>query len=487
MANKFQAVFNKIEPFIWQEISRVSAIFLFSGWVSLFYTRLTNAPVALWAVWIFSSISLVMAAVFGNYYRHTYLNQKKLFHILLPGFILILIISFQIIRYPYQWPFFSAFLHGAVDSVLLNNKLPIDFWHFFYLLILAWRGINFGRQPASSDTQQRAFIGFFFGIATFQILLDPTNQTQILVYFLVIFMIGLFGLPAARIVTSSMLRGGKLPKIQLEWIITMLAGALLFMIVGIGSSFLLNLSVAKMLSSLLISLFTGVLLLVFVAMTPLAYGFMLLFNRLMQSFMSEVQMPTTDIQVSQEMLNQAQEQTQDVFHQNMLSIQNYVIIAITIAIIIGIWVTLKRRGYQNKKPITLEEGSITDARKRTLGANELRSLRDRLSLPSSRGLSAVRIRWIYATLCHYGKLLDNPRKPAITPLEYQGNLNALFPEHQQEISEITASYIAVRYGRIPETSQEIKKLQQSWAMLEKQARQSLQLKKKEKRQTKRKR
>ena len=486
MKNKLTALWEKIQPYVWQELSRVSAICLFAGWIALYYHRFSEVQSGIFTIWLFTVFTLLLAAVFGSYYKHSYQNRKNLFQYLFPGFIIIFLLSLQIVRYPADWPFFAAAYHHDYDTFMLENKLPMDFWHFFYMLILTWRGIRFGREPASSDVHLKVFIWFFVFFTGIQLLVGSHTPAIYNLYFLLILFLGVAGMPAARILTSSMLRGGRLPKVQKEWILIILAGAIGFVLLGWLSSFLMNLSVAKVLSSLLISLFTAILLLIFVAMTPLAYVFMFLFEKAMNYFMGNIEGAEINIQSGQEAVNQVQEQTQEVFRQNLLSIENYIILGITIVLILVIWYTLRRRGYQHKTPLSLEEGTIGD-RQKTPRERDLRSLRDRLNLPGSYGLSAIRIRWIYANLCRYGKQLGNPRLPAITPFEYQQNLFNLFPENTLEISEITSAYVAVRYGQIPENPQEIKKLQESWEVLETQARQFLKSKKKLEKQTRKKR
>jgi uncharacterized membrane protein YbhN (UPF0104 family) len=487
MKNRLSALWKRIQPHFWQELSRVSAICVFAGWITLYYHRYAEVEAGLFATWLFTTITLVLAAAFGSFYKHSHQNQRNLFLYLLPGFIIVFIVSMQIIRYPDNWPLFQSVYQNAHDTIMLENKFPMDFWHFFYMLILTWRGIRFGREPASSDMHQKVLIWFFIFFVILQVFIGENTPAQYPYYLILTLFLGLAGMPAARIITSSMLRGGRMPKVQKDWIVIILVSAAGFLLLGLLSSFLMNLSVAKVLSSLLISLFTAIVLLVFLLLTPLAYAFMFFFERVINNLMAGAEMPEISVESGQETLNQVQEQTQEMFHQNALSLQNYLIIAATIALIFYIWYTLKQRGYQHHNALSFEEGTIGDRTKKPHNERDLRSLRDRLNLPGSYGLSAIRIRWIYANLCRYGKQLGSPRPAAITPFEYQENLYRLFPENTSEISEITNAYVAVRYGQVPENPDEIKKLQESWEVLENLAQQFLKSKKKVKKQAKKKR
>ena len=187
-------------------------------------------------------------------------------------------------------------------------------------------------------------------------------------------------------------------------------------------------------------------------------------------------MVVPEVQDNQEIVTQVQQQAQDAFHHSMLSLQNWIAIAAALGIILLIGLALRRQAGR-EKVADLEEGTV-DQHPLPKLSNPFGwdALRERFNLPSKQTFSAVRIRWIYAALCSYGKVLGIPRKPASTPLEYRSQLYTVFSNFQTDIDEITAAYIAVRYGSIPEDPDEIKRLNQSWERLEKEARSRIQQK-----------
>jgi hypothetical protein len=477
MAEKLRGFLKNHVPNYWQESSRLSMLLLLAGWLALFYTRLTDAPVSTWWVWVFSALILFGAAYFGAHYRYTDANKKNLLLVLFPAFFFLLIISLQLIRYPYDWPFFPALIRNFTAYLQQHHILSMDFWHMFYLLILIWRGLVIGRSSVSSESQQKAILQFLIGIFIYQLFFDAHNPNAHLLYFGVLALLGLAGLPAARMVSVSQLRGGRLPKINSTWIFYILSFAGFILIAGYSASLLLNVELANVLANLMISFFSGFIFLLFLVLSPIIYLVVFLFNRLLTSLLSSSQNEIPAIFSAQDAITQIQQGTQEAFHHSLLSFEDYVFIAATIIVVLLILYTLKKKTEQNQKKVLLEEGNLQKQPiPKITFPFQFASLRNRLNLPPQRGFSAMRIRWIYAMLCYYGKLLGAARKPAVTPLEYCPVLYKVFPNFIVDINAITSAYIAVRYGNIPEDPAEMEILQQSWEQLEKEAHALLQKK-----------
>jgi hypothetical protein len=77
-------------------------------------------------------------------------------------------------------------------------------------------------------------------------------------------------------------------------------------------------------------------------------------------------------------------------------------------------------------------------------------------------LAAARIRRIYAHLMLLCERLDQPRPASRTPLEFLPNLEALFPGFKGELNTITEAYLRVRYGDLPELSEEVEAVELAW-------------------------
>lgn len=80
--------------------------------------------------------------------------------------------------------------------------------------------------------------------------------------------------------------------------------------------------------------------------------------------------------------------------------------------------------------------------------------------------AAARIRWVYRQLMVLSVELNNPRKPGQTPLEFLPELGELFTDLNSDLSLITNAYIKVRYGKYPETEEEVDAVEASWRRIE---------------------
>ena len=83
-----------------------------------------------------------------------------------------------------------------------------------------------------------------------------------------------------------------------------------------------------------------------------------------------------------------------------------------------------------------------------------------------RLLAAARIRRIYSQLMRLSARLGSPRPPARTPIEFLAPLNRLFPNLKSELEVITFMYVKVRYGELPEPSDEIATVERAWQRIQ---------------------
>ncbi|HLY27030.1 MAG TPA: DUF4129 domain-containing protein, partial [Aggregatilineales bacterium] len=74
-------------------------------------------------------------------------------------------------------------------------------------------------------------------------------------------------------------------------------------------------------------------------------------------------------------------------------------------------------------------------------------------LTGRRLLDAMSIRWQYARLAERAGALGFPRGEAETPFEYQSQLKQAFPGYEDQIKLVTAAYVNVHYGELPDNPQ----------------------------------
>ncbi len=80
--------------------------------------------------------------------------------------------------------------------------------------------------------------------------------------------------------------------------------------------------------------------------------------------------------------------------------------------------------------------------------------------------TAVSIRRIYRKMLHAADGSGYPRLETETPYEFLNTLAKAWPDNQQETRLITAAYVKVRYGELPETEQELEAIKAAWRTLE---------------------
>jgi hypothetical protein len=92
---------------------------------------------------------------------------------------------------------------------------------------------------------------------------------------------------------------------------------------------------------------------------------------------------------------------------------------------------------------------------------ELAGLVDRLGA-SSRFLSAISIRRIYANLVRLATRAGYPRAATQTPFEYLETLYEALPGREAEVRCITQAYVAAHYGQVPDTREELQRIRDCW-------------------------
>ena len=106
-------------------------------------------------------------------------------------------------------------------------------------------------------------------------------------------------------------------------------------------------------------------------------------------------------------------------------------------------------------------------------AGLLRGGWQRLRDGAAQGLAILRgerypldsVRRIYASLNRLAEERGHPRREAETPYEYQGDLDAAWPEHAEEIQQLTEAYVRAHYGGRADTDEALAQARQAWERL----------------------
>lgn len=91
--------------------------------------------------------------------------------------------------------------------------------------------------------------------------------------------------------------------------------------------------------------------------------------------------------------------------------------------------------------------------------------------PARRAIVAARIRRIYAQLLDLCGELNLPRLQHRTPLEFLPEMGEIFTTQTEELGVITQAYVRIRYGELPESQEEMDRIEAAWQTIQEQGRQ----------------
>jgi hypothetical protein len=170
-----------------------------------------------------------------------------------------------------------------------------------------------------------------------------------------------------------------------------------------------------------------------------------------------------------ENLNQLEQQLQEM-EANQASgelwgvLARYAVVAIFILALICVGRTVRRRQRQ-KKTLVQDQSQATslagDAKDDSLFQRGLKRLTDRLR-DGLHLFRALTIRRIYANLQRLATQRGYPRQPYQTPSEYVSLLLEAWPHHETEVRTITSAYERAHYGQVPDSHEELKRIQEAW-------------------------
>lgn len=138
------------------------------------------------------------------------------------------------------------------------------------------------------------------------------------------------------------------------------------------------------------------------------------------------------------------------------------LLIIALVLVIALFVSAQ---YQKTKFDENEAQPKHQKRRRRRASNLVTQLLSKLGILKN-WRTAVSIRRIYRHMGLAAEANGYPRLVTETPYEYIQTLLQAWPEHEAEIRLITAAYINVRYGEIPEQKDQLDAIIQAWQILE---------------------
>ena len=148
-----------------------------------------------------------------------------------------------------------------------------------------------------------------------------------------------------------------------------------------------------------------------------------------------------------------------------------VIVLIVIAVIWFVFIARARRNrYGDEERESLGTGEVVSGLRQTLH-DQWRRLAEMLGILRQFGLgrdlfTALTIRRIYAQMERLATTRGYPRALSETPYEYRRELDQAFPDQASDVQLITEAYVIVRYGEVPEGTQELEAVRAAWKRLQ---------------------
>lgn len=349
----------------------------------------------------------------------------------------------------------------GVSFTTLGSELT-EFWHILLMLLIILHAVRLAREPLQVYTPQANFQLGLFLLLIYGLVFSWEKPSQAIITTYGFLFFGIIAISAARISTLSETRGGRLPRLQPNWLI----GILITTAVVVGFAVILGWFTTNIASEAVSTAFTilfsiflvaGViifspLLLLILALGPTIRQLLDTLTRItiFAELLKYAETAANKIGITKEWLEAAAQTTKPIA---LIGALAGVLALVLIAIV---WKPWQRRLLAEENPSTLPLRAAL---------RFPRFLLKRFSgrLPSgSRILAAARIRWVYAQLMELSSRLDKPRRPSATPLEFLPILQALFQGEEQTLAVITQAYLKVRYGELPETYEEVQTVLLGW-------------------------
>jgi len=383
---------------------------------------------------------------------------------------------------PAEWFDFNDVASRTIESFRnIDILIPAEFLIMAMALLMSGRGLSLvGRQLEPSTIQGGFRTGiimlFFYGlIVHFEEVLPGTA-------FFVFLFSGLMAMGAGRIAMQSRLRGGKSIPFDRRWLI----GLSLVCVFMVGLSYLVISWLKGQGLEQLYALYTWLIAAFIWLVSPLLYlvseiiswlGERLEYSLLISSLLELFQRLRSTFFDFMEMIQRWFAYLESLIHWEAppLNIpKSWALWGTILFLVIIILLTLKRHALKRD---TGEEEDLSSldqpdlmtllraAIRKTL-EQLLRQVEDVLKVRQARRLlAAARIRRIYARLMKLSARLGTSRPVARTPLEFLPDLQTLFPELPVELNVITQAYLRVRYGELPETIDEVQRVEHAWAQI----------------------
>lgn len=347
------------------------------------------------------------------------------------------------------------------------------------VLFLWWRALALSRRDFSFNSVAFAFRQDILLLTVGTLLLSLVVGRQVMAFIVPFFCFSLTAVALTRLEEVGQVRGYVGQLFDLYWLAVLGGSLLLVLVVGAGLVKLASPEgIAWMqrlwspIGNALIAAITWVLAILLTPFTPLLERLAELmaqgWQELLQGPLGQIAQNLQGQIVLPEGSDFATELVAMIFMMLRLVCGATILIALLGG---GLWLLNRERRRLNEQAETHED---IDAGLGAALAALLRNARTRLSAAAAMVrqfgvggdlMAAISVRNIYTNTCRLAKGRGFPRDKACTPYEYLAVLQLAFPEAQAEAAAITEAYVAVHYGELPASREQMEALREGYDRL----------------------
>ncbi len=459
---------------LWYETAALSIILAETCWVGLLYLLLNAFPSGLSVLKTGSVLGSILYSAFllARLLNYRQVQGAARFLLLAAFFVGWELISFKSLIYfsqPMGWSSLISRLTIAGGAETGFMGVSQEFILFPAVLLIGLRGMHLARLTLDTTNIARIFQTGIVLMLVYGLFASAYPHSMFPEWVVVLFLAaGLLSLSTARISSLNRAKIGR----QIPWdrqrVLGVFGSVAGLVLLAFSAAGLVKSQPIYQAASYLYKAVGAILLLL---ISPLIFLWISLLNRLLASTESSLAAtPTpTPTPTPAPLLTPVPGSTSSIA-QNLPSAGLFIFIilaavALLLVLVLVIRVSnslLSRRKSSPENPVEeLEAGSLLNNLRAGLqnlfGGNRLKS--------GGRILAAARIRRIYTQLMDLCEKMKNPRPASRTPREFLPVLESLFPGYSTELQIITDAYQRVRYGRYPETRQEVDVVEKAWQQI----------------------
>jgi hypothetical protein len=351
-----------------------------------------------------------------------------------------------------------------------SRELPI----FLLVLFLWWRGLVLAQRRLDSDSVAFRFRLGLLMIAVTTALAGPMLSWPYHRFVFAFFFASLLGIALARAEEIGHQYGGGQSPFGLGWLATLVAAALVVLLLAGGLAALLTgenigLVLVPALQVLHVILFYVVYILAWIAQIVIAPLVSILqqeeLRRALEEFSRRIAAP------GQAEPQEMQPRELPFTPEQLALVRAVGVVGGVLLLLLLVALSLRRlRAWAGQRRDEERESVWEGAQlRRDLGDLLRRGRRrvDQAAAALSRSLlgrffAAMTIRRIYAHLGALAAERGYPRFSSQTPYEYLPTLERAFPDSREEVARITEAYVAVHYAEAPERPADLEAIQAAW-------------------------